>query len=218
MPAWNKALADEDIWKITAFLTRLDKLPPAVQDNWEKTYGVSPKSHQGGDTHTACTTCITNDAVSRSSLCVHSRAKPLMREQLDAIFDTIKDAIIDSTGAREPWKPISRPAVIAWLVFYVAFLAYAFSKHGEFLFIDSANLVVHEGGHALFGWFGPTIGLWGGTILQWLVPFLLAGLFLPRASARGFRVLSFLLFRKLDLHRHVYGGRDRNGPAAGHPG
>ena len=46
MPAWNKTLADEDIWKITGFLTHLDKLPPAVQDEWEKTFGASPKSHQ----------------------------------------------------------------------------------------------------------------------------------------------------------------------------
>ena len=45
MPAWNKALDDEDVWKVTAFLTRLDKLPPAVQDEWEKTYGVSPRTH-----------------------------------------------------------------------------------------------------------------------------------------------------------------------------
>ena len=49
MPAWNKALGEQDIWKITAFLSRLDKLPPAVQDNWEKSFGVSPKSHQGGE-------------------------------------------------------------------------------------------------------------------------------------------------------------------------
>jgi mono/diheme cytochrome c family protein len=46
MPAWNKALADQDIWKITAFLTHLNKLPPAVQDEWQKIFGVSPKSHQ----------------------------------------------------------------------------------------------------------------------------------------------------------------------------
>jgi mono/diheme cytochrome c family protein len=49
MPAWNKALGAQDIWKITAFLSRLEKLPPAVQDNWEKSFGVSPKSHQGGE-------------------------------------------------------------------------------------------------------------------------------------------------------------------------
>src|SRR5690348_10750949 len=55
----------------------------------------------------------------------------------------------------EPWKPISRLSLAAWLVFYVCFLGYAFSAHGEFLFIDNANLVVHEGEHNLFGWFGP---------------------------------------------------------------
>lgn len=41
MPAWNKALTDEQIWKVTAFLSHLEKLPPAVQDYWKKAYGVS---------------------------------------------------------------------------------------------------------------------------------------------------------------------------------
>ena len=51
MPAWSKALSEQDMWKITAFLSHLDKLSPAVQDNWEKTFGVSPKTHQGGEHH-----------------------------------------------------------------------------------------------------------------------------------------------------------------------
>ncbi len=42
MPAWDKALPETDIWKVTAFLTRVDKLPPAVQDYWKKSSGVSP--------------------------------------------------------------------------------------------------------------------------------------------------------------------------------
>lgn len=113
-----------------------------------------------------------------------------MPEQLRAVFD----AILDWSGAREPWKPISRPAVIAWLVFYLVFSAYAFSKHGEFLFIDTANMVVHEGGHALFGWFGPTIGLWGGTILQWLVPFLLAAYFFHQRQPAAFVFCLFFFF------------------------
>jgi hypothetical protein len=87
------------------------------------------------------------------------------------------DSIVEWSGAREDWRPISRWAVVAWLVFYVLFLIYAFCMHGGYLFIDSANLVVHESGHLLFGWFGPTLGLWGGTILQWLVPLLLAAYF-----------------------------------------
>lgn len=47
MPAWNKALDDQDMWKVTGFLTHLDKLPPAVQEFWKKSYGVPPGSGQG---------------------------------------------------------------------------------------------------------------------------------------------------------------------------
>jgi hypothetical protein len=92
------------------------------------------------------------------------------------------------------WQPVSRSALAAWLLFYILFMAYAFSKHGEFLFIDLANLVVHEGGHLLFGWFGQTIGLWGGTILQWMVPFLLATYFFVQGQTAAFVFSSFFFF------------------------
>jgi hypothetical protein len=95
---------------------------------------------------------------------------------------------------QEPWKPVSRPALAAWLTFYVVFLGYALAMHGGFLFIDSANLVVHEGGHNLFGWFGSTPGLWGGTLLQWLVPFLLAVYFFTQRQTTGFVFCSFFFF------------------------
>ena len=42
MPAWDKALPDADIWKVTAFLSRIEKLPPAVQDYWKKASGAGP--------------------------------------------------------------------------------------------------------------------------------------------------------------------------------
>jgi thiosulfate dehydrogenase len=42
MPAWDKTLSDPDIWKLTAFLSRINKLPPAVQDYWKNSTGVSP--------------------------------------------------------------------------------------------------------------------------------------------------------------------------------
>jgi hypothetical protein len=93
-----------------------------------------------------------------------------------------------------PWQPVSRPAQVGWLVFYAGFLAYAFSMHGHMLFIDMANLVVHEGGHNLFGWFGPTLGLWGGTLLQWLVPFLLAIYFFSERQTTGFVFCLFFFF------------------------
>ena len=94
----------------------------------------------------------------------------------------------------EPWKPVSRPALVAWLIFYAWFLVYAFSAHGGYLFIDNANLVVPEGGHNLFYWFGPTLCLWGGTLLQWLVPFLLATYFFTQRQATGFVFCLFFFF------------------------
>ena len=104
------------------------------------------------------------------------------------------ESVFDQPWFNEPWKPVSRPALAAWLLFYVAFLAYAFNAHGGFLFIDSANLVVHEGGHNLFGWFGSTLGLWGGTLLQWLVPFLLATYFFTQRQTTGFVFCLFFFF------------------------
>jgi mono/diheme cytochrome c family protein len=51
MPAWNKALSEQDMWKVTAFLSRIQKLPPAVQDYWKKSTGVAPPpvDPQGGE-------------------------------------------------------------------------------------------------------------------------------------------------------------------------
>ena len=42
MPAWEKNLSESDLWKVTAFLTRVEKLPPAVQDYWKKASGINP--------------------------------------------------------------------------------------------------------------------------------------------------------------------------------
>jgi hypothetical protein len=94
----------------------------------------------------------------------------------------------------QDWQPTPRYSVAAWIVFYAGFLIYAFSQRGAFLFIDLANLVVHEGGHLLFGWFGPTLGLWGGTILQWLVPLLLAAYFFSQRQTTAFAFCSFFFF------------------------
>jgi mono/diheme cytochrome c family protein len=53
MPAWDKALSEPDMWKVTAFLTRIDKLPPAVQEFWKKSSGVAPPASEqaGHDEH-----------------------------------------------------------------------------------------------------------------------------------------------------------------------
>jgi len=42
MPAWDKTLAEQDMWKITMLLSHMDKLPPAVQDYWKTSFGLAP--------------------------------------------------------------------------------------------------------------------------------------------------------------------------------
>ncbi len=44
MPAWDKTLSEQDIWKITSLLSHLQKLPPTVQDYWKKNFGVAAPS------------------------------------------------------------------------------------------------------------------------------------------------------------------------------
>lgn len=94
----------------------------------------------------------------------------------------------------DEWKPISRVTIACWLIFYLFFMFYAATSKTGFLLIDDANLIVHEGGHLLFSWLGGTASLWGGTILQWLVPALLATYFYFQRHPAGFAFCAFILF------------------------
>ena len=52
MPAWDKTLSDADIWKVTSFLSRVEKLPPAVQEYWKKNSGSeAPVATEGHEHH-----------------------------------------------------------------------------------------------------------------------------------------------------------------------
>lgn len=42
MPSWEKILSADEIWKVTAFLSRTDKLPPAVKQRWAQAVPAEP--------------------------------------------------------------------------------------------------------------------------------------------------------------------------------
>lgn len=92
------------------------------------------------------------------------------------------------------WKSVSRVAGIAWLFFYVLFLLYAFASHSGFLILDYANLLIHEGGHFFFSWFGNTIMILGGTLGELLVPLLCAIYFFFHRETTGFAFSLFWFF------------------------
>lgn len=83
------------------------------------------------------------------------------------------------------WKPISRTAFVLWLGFYALLLCYLAANFSGLTLLDNVHLPIHEGGHLLFGWVGEKPELWGGTILQLLVPALLATTFAIRGDLLG---------------------------------
>ena len=95
----------------------------------------------------------------------------------------------------EPWKPMSRGTGMAWLVAYALFLVYAFANRPNFLFIDFANLIIHEAGHPFFGWFGSyTLMILGGTLGELIVPLLCAVAFFFRREIPGTAFALFWFF------------------------
>jgi hypothetical protein len=94
----------------------------------------------------------------------------------------------------EDWAPVSKPELVAWLCFYGIFLVYAGVARGGFLLIDHVNLVIHEGGHLLLGWLGSTPGLWGGTLLELLVPLVLTAYFAFHRHTAATAFTSFIFF------------------------
>jgi len=40
MPAWGNTLSEDDMWKVTSFLSHMDKLSPAVQQYWNSNFGT----------------------------------------------------------------------------------------------------------------------------------------------------------------------------------
>jgi mono/diheme cytochrome c family protein len=49
MPAWDKTLSEQDMWKIAGLLSHLEKLPPAVQEYWRTNFGVEFPAAAEGD-------------------------------------------------------------------------------------------------------------------------------------------------------------------------
>jgi hypothetical protein len=94
----------------------------------------------------------------------------------------------------EPWKTAPLWAMVPWLLFYLWFEWYAWRANGVGLFIDAVNMVTHEAGHPLFGYLGETMHVWGGTILQLLIPAALCLTFVRMRDLMGTTFCGWLFF------------------------
>jgi hypothetical protein len=96
----------------------------------------------------------------------------------------------------DDWNPVPRAALAAWLAFYLLFLYQAAHGGGVLLLMDGVFVPIHEGGHLLFRFFGEFLSVAGGTLLQLLVPFLLALYFLLQRNSQGVAFCMFFFFEQ----------------------
>jgi len=95
---------------------------------------------------------------------------------------------------REDWAPVATSVRIGWSAFFGVFLLYALADKSGFLLIDYVFVPIHEGGHLLFSYFGHTLMVAGGTLLQVGVPLALAIYFVLQRQPAGTAFCSFFFF------------------------
>jgi hypothetical protein len=89
----------------------------------------------------------------------------------------------------EPWEPVERAQTLGTVV-AVGFLCLLklILHDGWIPVLDHANLVFHEAGHKIYGIFGRTLGLYGGTLGQLSFPIIIAATYYWKRQAIGFVV------------------------------
>lgn len=116
--------------------------------------------------------------------------------------ETVQDTIRQRLSL--PWQPISTLAMAA-LSLGFAIMVYLLATHSllgsdsTILYLThNVNLVFHEAGHWIFGVFGnDTLGIFGGSLNQVLIPVIVAASFCAKRDAVGFAFGLFWCFENL---------------------
>ena len=95
-------------------------------------------------------------------------------------------------------------------------LVYLTSAEGWIPILDSLNLVFHEAGHPLFSPFGETLHILGGTLMQLLVPALVAGSCWYKRQAVGAALAGAWFFQNgFNIARYIADARAQVLPLVG---
>jgi hypothetical protein len=117
---------------------------------------------------------------------------------------------------REPWAPVGTVALGVALAL-LALLGLAIARSGGFIpVLDHANLVFHEAGHPIYGLFGSTAELYGGTLGQLTFPLVTAAVFVWRRQPVGVAVGAAWLFENgFNIARYCADARAQELPLVG---
>ena len=118
----------------------------------------------------------------------------------------------------EPWNPVGTPGLVAAsLGFGALFLLALTAEQGWIPMLDGVNLLFHEAGHPLFGVLGwEPLTILGGTLMQVMIPLVVAASFWLRRDAYGTAVAGVWGFENLlNIARYVADARAQVLPLVG---
>jgi hypothetical protein len=82
------------------------------------------------------------------------------------------------------WQPVATVGLLVLVIFSLGLMRWMTTDSDGYLrIVDDINLVIHEAGHPIFGFFGEWPGWWGGTWMELLVPGVIMGVFIYQRSA-----------------------------------
>lgn len=116
-----------------------------------------------------------------------------------------------------PWEKVTLPMFLGSLLGTALLLGiYLGSTDGWIPILDSLNLVFHEAGHPLFSPFGETLHILGGTLVQLLVPALVAGSCWYKRQALGTGLSGVWFFQNgFNIARYMADAREQALPLVG---
>ena len=115
------------------------------------------------------------------------------------------------------WDPITRPRLIAFAIGLGLFLLLLFRSEGGFVFLlDHANLLFHEAGHPLIGFFSERLVPYGGTLGQLAFPLVLIISFYRQGNSIGLAATGIWFFENsFNIARYMADARALELPLVG---
>ena len=112
---------------------------------------------------------------------------------------------------------VSTPKFVAFVLGFLLLASLLlFDQDGYISVIDDANLLFHEAGHLIFGFLGTTMGLYGGTLGQLVIPIICGIAFWRQRSLVSVSVVMLWFFENVfNIARYVADARAQELPLVG---
>jgi hypothetical protein len=117
----------------------------------------------------------------------------------------------------QSWNEVTTGKLIATLISLGLFFIVLVRDQNRFIFLlDDTNLAFHEAGHVIFGLFGETPSLYGGTLGQLVFPLVSLIAFWLRREAISFAIAGVWLFENfLNIAHYMADARAQVLPLVG---